>query len=674
MPPPGGQPMPYQQPAKKQTVEKVSHHAAPGGVAEEREEVEYEDPNAGGYSGLKRLVGKVVDYIPGVSNAKGAIEGDWEQAVAGPIAAASEDINKISGGRIPDVVGAAGSAARQGAAALAGGLAGLAPGGSVDTSQITQDVDASRRTRERFMGELDAYQRRTAPTMATPQIGQMAGYQAASVGPVERAHAGSVSAAEIDPIRQAYADQIGAAQIDPVERAEAERIQAERVGAVDPVTGQRIDTGNQDQVRARQMDLLSMLEAAAAGRGGPSPAELMLQRAAERSAAQQFGMAQAARGQSAGSALRQAMMGAANIHAQQSADAAILRAQEQDQARRSLIGALEATRGADIGIATQQAQLLQQAGLQNQQTALARTLEQARLGQAASTANQEAALRASLANQQAYNTRAIQQAQFTQQADLANQDARLRADLANQSAYNTRAIQQAQLGQQAALANQDADLRAALANQQAYNTARLQQAQLDSRASEFGADAANRAALEQARLAGVAGQANLQSQLDTTRMDDAYQEALRRAMLDSQQQAISGSSAAAQAAAAAQGAKMQFYGNMIGAGAQALPALAALSDKRRKKLVKDMDEDDLEEFLGALRAKSYEYKDPDEPGAARGRRYGIMAQDLEKSRVGKSLVRTGPGGSKMIDVPQAVGAVLAALKSVHDRAKASEAA
>lgn len=45
----------------------------------------------------------------------------------------------------------------------------------------------------------------------------------------------------------------------------------------------------------------------------------------------------------------------------------------------------------------------------------------------------------------------------------------------------------------------------------------------------------------------------------------------------------------------------------------------------------------------------YRYKNPDAPGADEGEHYGPMAQDLERTPAGRSVVRTGPDGTKMVD-------------------------
>ena len=89
------------------------------------------------------------------------------------------------------------------------------------------------------------------------------------------------------------------------------------------------------------------------------------------------------------------------------------------------------------------------------------------------------------------------------------------------------------------------------------------------------------------------------------------------------------------------------------------------SDKNSKKNIKPAD-DKVDSFLSALKASKYEYKDASKPGTAKGDRFGIMAQDLEKSEMGKSLVVDTPNG-KMIDTNQSIGAVLAAQSRLNDR-------
>jgi hypothetical protein len=47
--------------------------------------------------------------------------------------------------------------------------------------------------------------------------------------------------------------------------------------------------------------------------------------------------------------------------------------------------------------------------------------------------------------------------------------------------------------------------------------------------------------------------------------------------------------------------------------------------------------------------QSFQYVNPSAPGAAPGRQYGIMAQDLERTPAGRSVVVQQPNGTKMVD-------------------------
>ena len=121
-----------------------------------------------------------------------------------------------------------------------------------------------------------------------------------------------------------------------------------------------------------------------------------------------------------------------------------------------------------------------------------------------------------------------------------------------------------------------------------------------------------------------------------------------------------GAAQAGQAFSAAQGREQQMMGSLIGGGATLLA-----SDENLKKNIKDGDKE-VKSFLDALSAKEYEYKDPSQKGTAEGPRVGIIAQDLEKSNMGKTLVKEGPDG-KVVDTAQGFGAVLAAQASLNKR-------
>ena len=155
-------------------------------------------------------------------------------------------------------------------------------------------------------------------------------------------------------------------------------------------------------------------------------------------------------------------------------------------------------------------------------------------------------------------------------------------------------------------------------------------------------------------------------------VDQARQAAaIRLEELQSQERIAREQGAATRSAAASQ-ASSGLLGSLIGGAATiggvliAGPA-ALLSDKNQKINI-DSGNKQTQQFLNALNAKSFEYKDSKIPGAAEGERFGVLAQDLEKSKMGKSLVKETDHG-KMIDIAQGFGAVLAAQAQLNERLK-----
>lgn len=76
-------------------------------------------------------------------------------------------------------------------------------------------------------------------------------------------------------------------------------------------------------------------------------------------------------------------------------------------------------------------------------------------------------------------------------------------------------------------------------------------------------------------------------------------------------------------------------------------------------------------------AYSYDYKDPNAPGAEPGQQFGPMAQDLEKTPAGKSVVSTGKDGKKRIDAGRLTlmnASETSKLRGEVDRLKADAAA
>lgn len=189
-------------------------------------------------------------------------------------------------------------------------------------------------------------------------------------------------------------------------------------------TGATINTGAQDQARAGQTDLVRTLAAQANGTGGPSVAENQLARGAETNMANALAMASSVRGGGGAGTLRQVADQRSQIGAQASADAATLRAGEQQQAQGMLASTLQGMRGQDVELATQQAGLTQQTDLANagfrQQTGLAN-----QSAQLATTAQNDATV-------QNYLNLGLTLAQAQAQADLDRERMRVQTHLTEQ--------------------------------------------------------------------------------------------------------------------------------------------------------------------------------------------------------------------------------------------------
>lgn len=72
-------------------------------------------------------------------------------------------------------------------------------------------------------------------------------------------------------------------------------------------------------------------------------------------------------------------------------------------------------------------------------------------------------------------------------------------------------------------------------------------------------------------------------------------------------------------------------------------------------------------FLDKLDAVTFKYKEPDgQMGKTPGTHIGVIAQQIEKAPLGKSLILDTPEG-KAIDIPSAVGTLLAAATDANDR-------
>jgi len=108
----------------------------------------------------------------------------------------------------------------------------------------------------------------------------------------------------------------------------------------------------------------------------------------------------------------------------------------------------------------------------------------------------------------------------------------------------------------------------------------------------------------------------------------------------------------------------QMFGQVVGGGSQVGAAAAAASDERVKKNIKEVDPVDLKAFMSSINPKTFEYKDK---GHGEGERAGVMAQDLQKSKLGNDVVVQDADGTLGYDKEKLQGLTLAALKHLYDK-------
>lgn len=157
--------------------------------------------------------------------------------------------------------------------------------------------------------------------------------------------------------------------------------------------------------------------------------------------------------------------------------------------------------------------------------------------------------------------------------------------------------------------------------------------------------------------------ANLDAQLRQMGMDDAarlgYLQQLT-GMDAAQIQAQVGAMGAAQA-----GNTPGFLGPLLTAGAQVGAAAAMKSDERAKTDITDA-RHEVDAMLDKLMPKAYVYK---EARHGVGRRVGVMAQDLAKSKAGADVIVGDADGQMSLDVNKAISAALASSARLHERVR-----
>jgi hypothetical protein len=115
-----------------------------------------------------------------------------------------------------------------------------------------------------------------------------------------------------------------------------------------------------------------------------------------------------------------------------------------------------------------------------------------------------------------------------------------------------------------------------------------------------------------------------------------------------------------------------FWGNLTGGVLQAGSTLGAASimasDKKLKREIRNVPKEDLDEFLTKIKGYRYRYNDSK---YGEGEQFSPMAQDLEKTKIGKAMVIDTPEG-KMVDYGKGFGALLAAQAELYGKVKKLE--
>jgi len=667
------------------------------------------------------------------------------------------------------------------------GLMHAAGASDTDTTQLQKDKDEARLARDKITSRLESASPYTAPTIQHTAVGPAAVATGASVGTapmvatttlgagqhqnVQAANvqgtapvtAQTLAAPRPAPVAQATAAKAGpaataaapggigtslmaAASLSPAAKAQAAQVAAIKEATAPTVQRTALDMARSDEVRAQQGKLADLLTSAAAG-NGPSAAQALLQLQTEKAKREQMGLAIArAHGGNVGLAQREAGENIAQIEGDANAQAAALRAKEQQDAQSKLADVLAGTRGADINLTTTGAQLASQANLTEAQlqgqTGLANldvraktALTQAQLEQEAAQANaareqqtnltasgfqQEAnktnagernlasrttyqteaeaaqaqaardqqVLIANAANQQAVNLLNPQEANRMSQEDaeralkagMANQSTALSAATTTAQLTSAESIERAQLTTKVAMDNASRELdglkaQAAINAQKGIVDAQLQtqiqekQGELDAHMQEFNALEQNKMTLAQGEISSGEAKANLSAQTSTQDLNARREMGLTEAELEADksimgadQGILSIEQADAQRRAGLTGGVLQ----TVGSGATAMFG----SDRRMKKDIADIltrghsGNDELLDAFAAINPVSFRYKDPNESGAGPGKRYGVLAQDLEKTPAGKSVV-VEDNGVKKIDTAAAVGLALAAIADIR---------
>jgi hypothetical protein len=502
---------------------------------------------------------------------------------------------------------------------------------------------------------------RDAPTAyATDATGNMRSYEAALAAAADStARQQQAATTDVNRVAPAVVSEVntGVSADTLAPAATTDRVGVERVQT----------SGLSEDLRAKEI-------AAAEGIGtAPSAAMSQFQAGQSQVVRDQLAMAERARGSERAGARREAMIAAGAQGAQGNLAAASLAASEEQAKRVAAAAALTGIRSQDVTSSTNAATIkAQQANLQAQldaaisqgNTAAINAIQsqQATLDLEA----QKASVSAGLTQQGTQAGLATANLSAEQQKAVADAAARNKAAADYAASVNTAANQAAQNQTSASVTNAGATTKAAADYATATNTAAQNFAAANTATSQSNASltqkqasdtmtaeqAAKTATASNQLAAGVANAGNdlATKQLQTTGSNAALTTGVNatNTQADTSRTVVDANKSQSDASAKRDAA-------LIGAAAV---GAAALSDVRAKEDIKKIPPGEMQDLAAHLNAYTFSYK----PGFADGgerEHASAMAQELEKSALGKKFVNTGPDGLKRID-SMGLAAVMAA--------------
>lgn len=585
---------------------------------------------------------------------------------------------------------------RNGAAGPGGKDAGLA--GMATAAKQAEETYKSAQQLGQTAGQFQGYEIRdprevNATEIAPSGFETWAPVEATLAGPAERYNAARIGAARdvtapnMAAIREVGPTNMTAAQVGPAQTVNAPQLGPAAQAVTQGPAAQAIDRTGQAAMQAAQQRALGLVESEAAGQGvGQQLAQQQMQNALRNIAQTQMGMAAQARGSERAGARREAMLALGRQGIDVAGKAAEVGMAARLGAIGQLTGAAQGARGQDIDLAVQQAQLGQSAANLGATIGADTARFNAEAINRFGMTGAQLELAAAQGNQQAINAMRTLQAQLQQGASAQNAQQALQAAVANQGAALTREQALAQMALAAQTGNADReqgrytaqaglDTGANAANAAAANQINLANAQLGTNVAIGNADRGQQAEIERARQYLAAQQSNqstnLQAQTanqgawgDTERSRAANAVDVRNAQQTGQLGALNAQTQATNAQAAAVGDAERIRRGIADSRAQeqnaktqaGLTALAALSDERAKTNIRDVSSADLAELAGAVKESmaTWEYKPGEGPP---GRHLGPMAQDVERTKLGKDFVGDRGDGMRNLDY-EGLGALL----------------